>query len=706
MISLSQSAFLQALGWAIANSLWQMALLWGMYQLCFSVYRQATASVKTNVATAALFGGFLWFLSSLTSHYWQVKETLAHPVLVYVTDSTAPPAQGQSLQYWINLGLGEIGLYLPYLSFAYLLVLTFLLLRVVKAYQHVQQIRHEGLLKMEAKWRVYVTELAHRIGITKEVKVWLSEKIDIPATIGYIKPLVLIPVASFNHLTSEQVEAILLHELAHIKRNDYLLNLLTTVVETVLFFNPFAQLITRHIKTERENSCDDFVLQFRFNPHEYASALLSLEQQRRIPELAMMAAGKTDLLDRIKRIMNVQTKPMNYGQKLIALFITAGILGSLAWLTPGPERPENAVTIAATPPKVQPDFPEVRPSLARETSEARSVATPSVKVTVDTRPTCQASHKQNELRPDQIKVDRIMVSDDFAAPIPTPKVPAEVTLVPGSDWGADPTDEAITLETDVRLSESAIKLKKKFIALQQKKDRDAEATADLQQAFVKAAAAIDGQLDQIKVLHIVGQPSHKVLDSTNKLIIKLMHDKNVFVKGRKELDRHSPYDRSTVSINGKRDVFLIRNLSLVIKKDVEARTGQIQSDEEDTGIDADQPGWKKTEEDMGDMSTPRAGASAIPTAYFYPRVTVRPDYKERITVPNTRSSSIGGFLAKLSRYGITPKDQVLRIVKDGNTLLINDQVQSRDVYSLFNAYFRNESLVIIANGQVVQVTIN
>ena len=116
--------------------------------------------------------------------------------------------------------------------------------------------------------------------IKKKVALWLSEKIDVPATLGFIKPIVLLPIASINQLTTEQVETILLHELGHIKRNDYLVNLFVAIAETILFFNPFAVLLATHLKKERENSCDDFVLSFRNQPETYAKALLVLEQNR------------------------------------------------------------------------------------------------------------------------------------------------------------------------------------------------------------------------------------------------------------------------------------------------------------------------------------------------------------------------------------------------------------------------------------------
>ena len=134
------------------------------------------------------------------------------------------------------------------------------------------------------------------------------------------------------------MEAIILHEISHIKRNDYLVNLFVSLIETILFFNPFVVLLGKIIKKERENCCDDFVLQYQYDRHSYASALLVLEQSREQQfRLALTAtSGRKQLLFRIKRIMEVKNSNdgLNYGQKLLALLLSTGIICSIAWLTP------------------------------------------------------------------------------------------------------------------------------------------------------------------------------------------------------------------------------------------------------------------------------------------------------------------------------------------------------------------------------------
>jgi beta-lactamase regulating signal transducer with metallopeptidase domain len=125
-----------------------------------------------------------------------------------------------------------------------------------------------------------------------------------PLTIGYLKPLILLPLASINNLTVQQVEAVLLHELSHIKRFDYLVNILVSIIHTLLYFNPFARLLIRVVQEERENCCDQMVLQFGYDRVGYASALLSLEKTSlQSHSFVLGAAGRRNLLSRIEKIV-------------------------------------------------------------------------------------------------------------------------------------------------------------------------------------------------------------------------------------------------------------------------------------------------------------------------------------------------------------------------------------------------------------------
>ena len=156
--------------------------------------------------------------------------------------------------------------------------------------------------------------------------------------LGTLKPVILLPIATINHLTSGQLEAILLHELAHIKRQDYLLNMLQTAGETILFFNPFVWLISRIIRRQREDCCDDLVVANTASPLQYAQALAILEQGRsNDQQLALAATGnRKHLLNRIKRIMVMKKDSPGYGQLSILLlsFITLAIIVAICTFTP------------------------------------------------------------------------------------------------------------------------------------------------------------------------------------------------------------------------------------------------------------------------------------------------------------------------------------------------------------------------------------
>jgi len=338
MTALYQSPFLIALGWSIAESLWQAALLWLMYQLLSNTFFKNSPSLKHAAAVCAVFGAFIWFGATLVQHYSDIASLSQSVANISENGLTT----AQAILAITDAGFADSQLmriantFLPYFSTAYLIVLLVLSIKLCNAYIYSRQLRTKGLIEVDSYWANFVSKYAKRIGISRKVKIYFSGFIDVPATLDFFKPVILIPVAAFNHLTTEQVESVLLHELAHIRRNDYLVNIIISVIETILFFNPFVLLLGKSLKKEREHCCDDLVLHYKFDPHSYASALLSLEKMRiGFQTVAVAATGNSNqLLGRVKRIMNVKSTNFNYGQKLLALAVIAFILISIAWLSP------------------------------------------------------------------------------------------------------------------------------------------------------------------------------------------------------------------------------------------------------------------------------------------------------------------------------------------------------------------------------------
>ena len=222
-----------------------------------------------------------------------------------------------------------------------------MIIRWLDAFRYTKALQSTGLEKIDVQFRLFVEKLSHQLGIRRRVSVFLSHHVKSPLTVGYLKPIILIPFACLNNLSCEQVEAVILHELAHIKRSDYLINMLLSVIEVVLFFNPFAQLISRHIKRERENSCDDWVLQFQYNASNYAQALLTLATFNKnfVSSFTMNAVDqKQSLLIRVKRMIEKKDRTFNYRNQLITLLGLAILMSVMALITP--ERKQQNVASA------------------------------------------------------------------------------------------------------------------------------------------------------------------------------------------------------------------------------------------------------------------------------------------------------------------------------------------------------------------------
>jgi hypothetical protein len=350
---LAQSAVLKALGWSLFHSLWQMALLWLAYVIFTQTFRRASANVRHGLAILLLSSGVVWTITT----FFQA--------LLYADPAASVYGWGVALfpqTYWFNsflhAGRQWINDGLPYCSTLYLLILLFLFVRYARQYFYSKRLFHTGLSRPAPEMRTFTAKTARQMGIRKEVKIWFSRLVEGPVTLGSLKPVILIPLATAANLSTQQVEALILHELAHIQKQDYLLHLWIAALDALFFFNPFSTLLIKSIQKEREHRCDDLVLQFRYDPHAYVSALMTLAKATHsTPRLALAAAGSNDglLLQRVKRILKLQSSPEPLkGRPLLFLCCTVFIAG-MALTRPAikmvREKIEETVYVAATPSK-------------------------------------------------------------------------------------------------------------------------------------------------------------------------------------------------------------------------------------------------------------------------------------------------------------------------------------------------------------------
>jgi beta-lactamase regulating signal transducer with metallopeptidase domain len=322
------SPFLKALGWALLNSIWQFGIMWLLFWILTASLRKLTAAARHTLSVYLLTAGSIWFLISLSWKYYSYPS---------FTDNSFTVESTGFYNAYHTVEQSMDGL-MPYWSVLYLLCIAALFAKFCLFIRQAGELQTKGISKMPVDWRMYVRNTAAQLGISRKVEVVLSSLIDTPQIVGFLKPIVLVPVACLNHLTIAQLEAVLLHELVHIKRNDYLTNIFLATAEILFFFNPFVKQLAAAARREREYSCDDMVIQFRHQPHNYATALLVLEQNRN--DLALLPAGiaanghnQKQLLERIQRITGIRTTQHKFNQAGAYLFALL-LLGFVAMVNP------------------------------------------------------------------------------------------------------------------------------------------------------------------------------------------------------------------------------------------------------------------------------------------------------------------------------------------------------------------------------------
>lgn len=319
----------QVLGVSILHSLWQGLIVYIVLRIFTQSFPNVSAGTKYIIGLSALalitacFAGTIF--NQLGKYEWFTTTQL-------VAINAPIPIEDFAKAYHVNSYYIGVTNYMPYIAAIYIAGLFYNLLKLSLAWANVKRIRNNST---PAKFDSLVIALSQKLQLTKTINVAFSEWVDVPCITGLIKPIVLLPFSITCYLNAEEVEAILLHELAHVKRNDYLVNFIQKVISILLFFNPFARLVNSYIDSERENCCDDLVVQYTNNAFNYARALLKLEENRKNWQLALYAASKKhQLLTRIERIMKTTKPTIDIRPVIITVLALVCSLTSIAWLNP------------------------------------------------------------------------------------------------------------------------------------------------------------------------------------------------------------------------------------------------------------------------------------------------------------------------------------------------------------------------------------
>ena len=196
-----------------------------------------------------------------------------------------------------------------------------LLTRLAAGCWRVRRLHLAAKLEAPSRWQALAEDLARRLGLRRRFLVVDSARISTPTVIGWLRPVVLLPIAALSGLTPRQVEAILAHELAHIRRHDFLINLLQTLGETALFYHPAVWWISSRIRTEREHCCDDVAVAVCGDAREYAAALTELASWSMAHPPLAMAATRGPLLNRVRRLLRLEETDRRSSRTTLAVAV-------------------------------------------------------------------------------------------------------------------------------------------------------------------------------------------------------------------------------------------------------------------------------------------------------------------------------------------------------------------------------------------------
>jgi beta-lactamase regulating signal transducer with metallopeptidase domain/sporulation protein YlmC with PRC-barrel domain len=373
---------LRTLGLSLLHFLWQGAALAALSAAAFALVRSASARYIVGVATLVLMlaAPALTFLairdeapgtSLATPHpLIAANHTLwiasPHPAAVSNTGVISPSALTLFVEFWF------VGVML-------------FSLRTAGGFFLLARLRRSEANPIGPRLLASCREMQRRLGITRAIRYCESLYLDAPAMVGWFRPVILFPVSALTGLNELQLRAVIAHELAHVRRFDAFVNLFQVVVETLLFYHPAVWWVSKRIRGERENCCDDVALAVCGNPAEYARALAKMEEQRAVPSFAM-AANRGPLASRVARLLGLPEK----GNSLRNAGVAFGVLCLAAALLAG-----NALfglVHTASAHSVHP----VQATIATIVTPERAIALPAMHVVIQTPSSPEPSPAQKQ----------------------------------------------------------------------------------------------------------------------------------------------------------------------------------------------------------------------------------------------------------------------------------------------------------------------
>ena len=324
---------INALCHTFVQSLWQGIILAAAAGIIIICTKKRAAAIRYNLLVSALLffsaGVFITFLVQLGNG----QHATASPVdTIRQTGIHIGPVQPEKTAGFRASLSGFLNSHSNTIVLIWLFIISIKIIQLTVGLYGTHRLKRNQVFSVAGHYQELFERLVARMGIRQHITMLESGLCKVPVVIGSLKPIILIPLGLLNSLSYEETEVILLHELAHIRRMDFLVNLVQNLLEIIFFFNPAVLWVSQLIKTERENCCDDLALGQTADRTNYIRALLSCEEYKAAtPSLAMAFPGEQhSLLKRVKRLANNRNHSLTTVEKTLLTFC---LILSVACLT-------------------------------------------------------------------------------------------------------------------------------------------------------------------------------------------------------------------------------------------------------------------------------------------------------------------------------------------------------------------------------------
>jgi TonB family protein len=331
---IAASPLARAVGLTLVHFVWQGALLGALTGLVLVLLRRADAGLRHLVACLGLLAMTMAPVLTMAA-IARAPGLLTRDVAAAASASLAP-ASADPMPGLAAAGAGtawQAGLerQLPWIALAWLAGVLLLTLRIARDWIAVRRIRRSAVGRVGDALGSVVRRLAGDLGLDRLPPIVESLHVDVPMVVGWIRPAILVPASALAELSPSQLEAIVMHELAHVRRHDHVINALQGLVETIFFYHPAVWWLSNRIRIEREHCCDDLAVVRCDSPVSYACALATLEESRQGTLAFRLPATGGALLARIRRLLGApdmrRPQPSLSMVLCIVTLVSAAIVG-------------------------------------------------------------------------------------------------------------------------------------------------------------------------------------------------------------------------------------------------------------------------------------------------------------------------------------------------------------------------------------------